>query len=373
MINRFCSRPFLTLFVLLALLFAALAQPASAQSTAITVTKTAEYNIGLHCPVSATLDPTQTQIWLLMDNCGTEPYGLRGFKVADGQALVDDTNMFTDGMSSLKASFMDAEAVPLAFTPDGMLDLIYNDSTSKDTHNLHLRADSGNVATSSLTLLTKDKLASLILAFAGTPASTVYNHAHTLAVAIDTASFHILDLQTGIQRFQIDAQPKTLGSFPSFSVDGKSLYIATLNHPDDINDNSTVLKIYSLSDGKLLQSYPVPSSLLWVSPDGRYAAAQLNDTDFEVVELASGTLSPIIKIPEAPQKVTICLNTGLPIGGDVPYYTQGDLPLMDLTWLPDSSGFLTVNSYEGVGGESNNMVCVFDYSRLRKYTVQSDG
>ncbi|MEP6985297.1 MAG: hypothetical protein ABI970_06860, partial [Chloroflexota bacterium] len=76
-----------------------------------------------------------------------------------------------------------------------------------------------------------------------------------------------------------------------------------------------------------------------------------------------------ITIPEKPHAPTECLNSGKKISADVGFMTRGDLFVMDLIWVPDSSGFATVNSYLGDGSGGGGF-CAFDYSRLRVYQVQ---
>jgi hypothetical protein len=124
-----------------------------------------------------------------------------------------------------------------------------------------------------------------------------------------------------------------------------------------------------LPDGDVLNTYDVPSPFLHVSPDEKYAVAEVDNGDeFVLVELATGGISEPVRINEGQSKVTACVNDGRDVS-DVDFTTSGRLPLRDLEWLPDSSGFLSIHPYggEGVGGGAP---CFFNNSRLRSYTVQ---
>jgi hypothetical protein len=124
-----------------------------------------------------------------------------------------------------------------------------------------------------------------------------------------------------------------------------------------------------LPDDKVLNTYAVPSPFLFVSPDEKYAVAVINDdAAFVLIELATGGVSEPVPVSEGESRVTKCINDGRDMS-DVDFTTSGRLPIRDLEWLPDSSGFLTVHSY---GGEAagGGAPCFFNHSRLRSYTLQ---
>ena len=344
--------------------------PVAAQDDALNVQQAAEYDIGFDCPVTSALDPTSTVLWVLMDgSCFSRHHSLLGFNVADGTPVNAADDHFASAFTPLGNTFIDSETLPLVFTSATTLDLIYSEEQTYETRNVRLTLDSSPLPADSRSFLpTIANLNALIPGFEGYPETTVYNADHTLAVVTDSARFHVIDMQAGTDILQIDATPSTDGSTPYFSADGQSLYIATYNHPDDMTDYSAILSLYSLPDGKLQQTYAVPSAILYISPDGRYAAAQSSDDAFVVVELATGKTSASLPLSEAPHAVPECLNSGNDLR-DLDYVTSGDLFLMDLKWLPDSSGFMTIQSYLGDGAEGSGSICIFNYSRLRRYTL----
>jgi hypothetical protein len=335
-------------------------------------TLAAEFNIGFSCPVSATLSPDQKTVWLLMNNCGSGGFTLQGFNISDGSPVKADDKPFADVLAPLKDKWIYSDTKPLAFTPDGVVDIRYNDPDTYDGLNLRLSLDGKPVSPTNMTVLTNDVIQQLISGYAGYPETNTYNADHTLAVIIDTNAFHIIDLETGTERLLIDMKTSTDYSSVVFSQDSKRLYMSTAKNIDDPNDMRSVLSIYDLADGKLLESHEVPSALNTVSPDGRFAVGYVGgqyDAGLIVTNLETGASSASVLVNEPSHLVTECLNTGHKLKG-LDFKTSGELPVIDIIWLPDSSGFLTINSYggEGASGDSGG-VCIFNYSRLRQYNL----
>ena len=338
---------------------------ASAQSDSISAPQGVEYDIGFDCPVTAALDSTATTLWVLLNNCFGNRFSLRGFNVADGSPVNDETHAFTDELAGLTADYyIDSFTRPMAFTPDGLLDIRYYDIDKYDAFNLLISLDSDTPATTP----SNESINTLLHGFSEYPETTVYNADHTRAVAFGATSLHVVDLVAESELLEIPTEGESYFSFPSFSHDGNQLYVATLNNPDDMEDYASVLKVYSLPDGKLLNTYDVPSPFLWVSPNGQYAVATIVDESFVLIELATGGISDNVQLFEGESRVTKCVNDGRDMS-DVDFTTSGRLTLMGLSWLPDSSGFMTVQSY---GGEAagGGAPCYFNHSRLRHYTLQ---
>jgi len=342
---------------------------ASAQDAELPVTQTAEYDIGFDCPVASMLDRSGEILWVLMDNCGDSRFSLLGFNVSDGTPA-HAAEVADSALEALDDQWIDANTVPIALTPNGALDILYSDAENYDTHNLRLPFGSTTEDEPTL-LLTLDALSEIIPGYAGYPETTVYNAEHTLAAVSDTASIHVIDLHTGDDLLQIPMTPDAYDSIPSFSADGTQLYVATWKNIDDMDDYSAVLRVYSLPDGEVAATYDVPSALLMVSPNGQYAVASTGDSQGEsemllVVELETGRTSAPFQVYEAPRKAE-CMNRESDFS-DLDWMTSGKLPIRDITWLADSSGFFTVNSYlgEGAGGGAP---CFFNYSRLRYYSI----
>ncbi len=360
----------LSLMIISALMLICSLRVATAQS-APEPSLTAEYNIGFNCPVTATLSPDQTVLWVLMHNCFLRKFTLQGFNVADGTPVKADEKNYLDVLSPLTDKWIYSDTRPLAFTPDGVIDVRYNDTDTYDALNLRLSLNGDQPGQTDLKILTNDMIQTLLPDFAGYAETTTYNQNHTLAVIKDANAFHIIDLQTGKESLTIPSEISTDYSSPYFSQDNQRFYISTAKNLDDANDMHSILSIYDLADGKLLKSYEVPSSLNMVSPDSRFAVGYVGgqyDAGLIVTNLETGASSPSILMNEPSHLVTECLNTGKKLKG-LDFKTSGELPAVDIIWLPDSSGFLTVNSYQGEAA-GGGTPCIFNTSRLRQYKVQ---
>ncbi len=357
---------------LLSLLPGVFQPPAAAQTASPVLTLEAEVDIGFDCPVSATPDPAGDILWVLMDNCDGGSYTLRGFRIADGSRVAGRGDDFAPALTDLRNGFVDSFVLPLAFTPDGALDIFYLAYTAPRTEeirNIRLRLDGGDPVDERAILPALETLQALIPGYDGYVGMTVYSPDHTRAIAIEETRFTIIDLQAGTVLLTIDAPEGTFGTIPGFSADGEVLVFPRLNAPEDFDRLDSTLRLYSLPEGDLLATYDVPSPSLWLSPDRRVVAALLGDDQLIVTDLASGNTSQPIRIFEPPTPVRRCLNSGKEVSG-VDYVTRGVLYLTGLIWLPDSSGFLTVNSYMGDGAQGSGSDCLFNYSRLRRYSVR---
>jgi hypothetical protein len=359
------------LFVVVLVLGAPLSAIA-AQGNGLNLIQTAEYDIGLDCPVTAALDPAGTTLWVLMDNCFQYGYSLHAYNVADGTPVnVDD---YADALVSLEGIYVDLFITPMGFTPAGDLSIRYNDPDTYESFNLLIPLTSDGEATTQ-TSATYD---ALLAEYSDYPEFSVYSLDHTRVVAVGGTSFHILDVQAETEIVEIPVEGSIDNALASFSADGEHLDVVFLNNPADINDFSSTLLIYSLPDGALLQQYSVPSSAVWVSPDEAYAAVQLFSSDISerselvVMDLGSGLTSPASNLLEDPAPVTTCLNNGNDVS-DIGYMTSGYLNMASLQWLPDSSGVVLSLSYNGDGAEGSGSVCIFNYSRLRTYAVEEAG
>ena len=354
-------------------IFSILLGLSTASAQTLDVQMSAEYDIGFDCPETAVLDSAATTMWVLMNNCGDSGYSLRGFSTADGSPVNDEASSFSDALTVLDDVGFYYHNSPIAFTPDGMLDILYNAGDDYNTYNVQLPLDGAAPANDAMTLLNLETVNNLIPGYAGYLETTVYNADHTLAVVMDTLKYYVIDLQTGAEVLAINEPGGTDITFPSFSEDGQRLYIARFSNPDDIDDYSGTLSIYSLPEGALLQTYDVPSALLWVSPNEQYAAFTIGSSTGDgdvlgVVELVTGAVSLMLPINEPPSKLMACANDGRDMS-DEDFTASGRFSLTSLNWLPDSSNFFTVNSY---GGEAagGGRVCFFNYSRLRQYSVE---
>lgn len=357
---------FIRLFMLALLLMPLTAQ---AQDT-LPVTRTAEYDIGVRCPLGLTLDATQEQVWVLMDGCYDGGYALQGYRLADGTPITNEPEPYVDVLEPLANQWLYSDTRPFGFTPDGAVDIIYNDPDTYSAKSLRFSLDGSATPDSEYTLLTNDKITELIPDFSGYPETTSYNTDHTLAFVPDTTSVYVIDLKTERILFSIEDGETAYLIRPFFSTDGQFLYTSKVINVEDMQDNTSTLDVYSLPDGELLKSYEIPTYLNVISPDNRYAIGVYNDVTLMVTDLETGVSSEPIVYSEPPRGLTTCYNSGLPAPTGLDIQTSGLLYVRDIVWLPDSSGFLTANTGQGQG-LGGGRTCIFEYSRLRVYMVGS--
>jgi hypothetical protein len=356
------------LFVV-ALIVGASVRISLAQDNGLNLIQTAEYDIGLDCPVTAALDAAGTTLWILMDNCFGYHNSLRAYNIADGTQVKLDN--YANALVSLDKPYVDLFITPMGFTPAGDLSIRYNDPETYESFDLLIPLASGGEVTTQ-TSATYD---ALLADYSDYPEFSVYSPDHTLVVAIGATSLHVVDVQAETEIVEIPFEGSTDYASASFSADGKHLDVVYPNDPGNVDDFSSTLSIYSLPEGELLRQYSVPSSAIWVSPDEAYAAVQLfssnisEQSELVVMDLESGLISPASNLLEAPAPVTTCLNSGNDVS-EIGYMTSGYLSLVSLHWLPDSSGVVLPLSYNGDGAEGSGSYCIFNYSRLRTYRVE---
>ncbi|MEZ4668264.1 MAG: hypothetical protein R3E39_10145 [Anaerolineae bacterium] len=340
--------------------------PARAQGR-IELTQTAEYNIGVDCPVATALEPGGTTYWILMNNCGQRGYTLHAYNVADGSEVTTDT--YATALMNLEDVFVDPFINPLGFTPSGDLSIRYNDSDTYESRNIIISLSTGEAEVH--TSATYDALMSSISEY---PEFSPYSPDHTRVVAVGTASLHVIDVQNEVELAEIPVEGDIFASFASFSEDNSQLHVVRLINQNDPNDHSAALLIYSLPDGALLKQYQVESSVVWVSPDGKRAAIQrysnnIGDlSELLVMDLESGLTSAAANLLEKPSLVTVCTNTGKTTNSGFTF--DGFFSVPGVNWLPDSSSLLVPMSYNGDAAEGGG-VCSFSYSRIRQYSVNS--
>lgn len=233
----------------------------AAQGSGINLIQTAEYDIGLDCPVTAALDPAGTTLWVLMDNCFQYDYSLHAYNAADGTPMnVDD---YSDALMILEGIYVDLFTTPMGFIPAGDLSIRYDDPETYESINLLIPLANEGAATTQ----TSATYGALLAEYSDYPEFAVYSPDHTRVVVAAGTSFHVLDVQAETEIVEIPVEGSTDHALASFSANGEHLDVIRFNNPENMNDFSSTLLIYSLPDGVLLHQYSVPSSAIWVSPD----------------------------------------------------------------------------------------------------------
>lgn len=361
-------RVLLRFIPLVLLLVAPLA--AHAQDDAPTLTLTDEQDIGYRCPEASVLQPGTDTLWVMIDDCNGDDMMLHAFDRNTGE-LIDAAVGAPFTLDALNGSgYIPVYLItPMSFTADGALEIIANSYNDGLFARLQIDLATGTV--------TQDEEAdatfnALLLQYSEYPVYSMYfSGDHQLAAVGDEVSFSVVDLANDTVLFEVDSAY----NHAVFSSDNQRLYISTADDYLD-DDFDAAISVYSVPDGELLSSHPISTNYplayakMYPSEDGRFVAAaipsyEVGKESLVILDVETGALSAEFLISEEPRRITTCQNDGKDVS-DLDYRTTGLLTIVGLQWLADGSGFITLNSPGFQVGEGG---CMFDYSRVRRYTV----
>ena len=338
--------------------------PTLAQTSDLILTETAEYDIGFGCPLTSVLDASGTILWVLMDECYRGRFSLHAYDLTTGEQINEDD--YADELSILTdAVYIDIFSRPLGLTPSGDLSLRYSDNETAASTNIIIPITSGGEVTTS----TEPSYDDLLAEYSEYPDYSIYSPDHTKVIAVGATSFYVIDIQTETEIAEIPVEDTTDSATAAFSENGEHLYIIHYNSEDTID---STLFIYDIVTASLLGEYQVPSSAIWVSPDEKYVAANLYSfnigdvNELIILDLETGLISPAVNLNEEPAPVTKCLNNGNDMS-DVDFRTTGRFSFSEVNWSPDNSSISIALSY---GSAMTSTGCIYDYSRLRTYTIE---
>lgn len=346
-----------------------LVSTAFAQSGGPTMTPAGdERSIGFDCPVAQALSPDGETLWVLMRGCFSRSgYALLAFNAADGEPVALEAD-YTEALEPLREGEVIGSTNPMGFMDANTLSIRYSERETYAVRSVALTLD-GQPA---VPMTDDESLMALLSQYAEYPEFSIYSDDHRLAFVVGSASAHVLDVVSGEELFSVSYPAETYNAYPTFSPDSSIIYIAQLIEPENFESYESVLTAYSLPDGAVIDSWPVPSPFVWVSPDGRYAAAEIgaNDgtsSDLLLANLETGGVSAPLALFEPPRRAVACVNDGRSLS-DVDFTVSGTLALIRVNWLGDSSGFVYTRSSggEAVGG---GRPCALDSSRLNRVTV----
>lgn len=342
----------------------------TAAQTAPVITENTEYDLGTGCPEAQTLSPDGEILWVLLSDCARISGGgvtLTAYSAADGALAAEPIPLFFH--DATQASYIDHFTNPLGLTADGHFSIRYNDSETYAPQSTTIVADGSEAPAP---VIDDAALNDLLLSVSEYPEMAVYNNDHTQVAITGSTALTVFDLTTGETLLSLPVEEETYNAYPSFSPDGQTLYVARLDDLDDVESYDATVTSYDLNDGSETGSFASPSFIVWVSPDGKYAAAERGSNDGTVSELfvvdtATGAVSEPFSLYEPPQRLTACTNSGRNMS-DVDFTVSGTLALTGLNWLPDSSGVVITRSYRGEGAFGGS-ICTFDTSRMNVIEV----
>lgn len=336
------------------------------ESPNVTLTLAEERRLGTDCPAASALSPAGDILWVLMHNCGYEDYYLLNFAIGDNsfEFKTNDGEDYTSALTGLDGIYFDGLLnPPLSVGDNGSVQIqVYN---SDGNIQMFRPSDGSSEVNPALT--------EQIINTALYPEFAVFNPDQSAVAVIGEDAVHIFDTQSASEVLAITVEENIDYLQVRFSADGKSIDLIMPNNPDDPNATTATLYRYSVPDGELQMEQSLLTSLAWISPNGQYVLLWMGEDELVVTEPATGGVSEILHMYDAPRAITECANEDGFDPTDLGATWDGFLPPMGINWLPDSSGFVVVNSYMGDGAASDNATCAFSESRLRRYTVGHDG
>jgi WD40 repeat protein len=299
-----------------------------------------------------------------MDNCGDGDYLLQAYDLFTQEPLadasVDLAIIESDGYA------VDHSVTPLGFIDDTTLELI---AYERETYQLLRYEIDIEALTVTPNIETSQTLNETLSAYTPYIEFATYSPDHRYALASDDANSYLLDLHTGDVLHTVD----TYAAFAAYSHDMQFVFITVFEDIEDYENYNGILTIYDLTQlpgAAPLDEMTLPSTFVFPSPNGTYLALQVNDSELGLFNIFTGEQTPLITMWEQPRPVQRCENTGADMS-DVDFTMSGQLALTSLQWFPDSSGFITLNSYGGEGAQGGT-VCYFNHSRLRHYGVSAN-
>lgn len=351
------------LMILLVIILSGISTTLHAQTTDnLTLTLIEDRKIGTDCPQASALSPSGTTIWVLMDNCEFSDHYFLHFNVGSSDFELDTNNGedYASSLLGLDEVYIDSLlSSTLTVGVDGFPQLLLpNSDGSIQSVNTSTTPSSDNSA-----------LGEILSTISDYPEFSVFNNNHTMVAANGADGIHILDVATSTEVLSIEIEGGTDYVFPQFSPEGQSIDLIILNNPEDPNSSTSTLYRYSIPDGELQLELDLLSSLAWLSPNGQYVLLWMGDDELVVTEPATGGVSDFLHMYDEPRLMTDCANDTSLDPSTLEVVWSGFLPPIGIHWLPDSSGFVTLNSYMGAGAESIGSTCAFSESRLRLYRV----
>lgn len=334
---------------------------AFAQDEGFHLTLADEQNIGFDCPIASAVHPTSGELWVLMDQCNGGDYHLQAFDLVSGEIITE--RAFTLDAIDGDRFGVESAVKPMIFLNETTLEIV---TYRHDDYNLLRFEVDIETGAATLNVEASGQLTTVLLRYSDYGEYATLSPSHQYAFAVSDEASYLINSTTGelLKSFESSIM------FAAFSADEQFVYFTTFEDVEDYENFSGVLEIYDvtqLPDAEPLQTSIVPSVDIYPSPNGEYLAIRINARELVVVAMDSQAVTPSLEIWEPERQALTCVNSGADLS-TVDFTTSGRLRLTSLQWLPDSSGFVTLNSYggEGAGG---GRPCYFNYSRLRHYQI----
>jgi hypothetical protein len=352
----------LTVLLLLLSVVSAAAQDSDPQLSVVQ-----EFDLGDVCPVTAVVSPDGQTLWTLVTDCiGNFAASLHPLSVAEGALAAQFAGPVALDVAGIALYGSDH---PLVLNEDGALTADFVNWETGVTASFEVDTATGAVTPieNSPRILSSDAIFAAFPDFTGYTDYLPYNSDRTRVLLQDDTTFYVMDVASGAELMRLTPPEGAEYAFAEFSPLGH-LFIWLPAEPGNYDNPASTLVVYDIPGGEELARYEVPNMVYSVSPNEQLlvvntAATGGQHESLAVYELATGAMSASLPTRSTMLNLNICKNDGRAAPSP---WTSDDPLLVDIVWLPDSSGFVTLHGQQFNSGPNP---CYTNDSRMRVYAV----
>jgi hypothetical protein len=328
----------------------------------------AEFPLGDACLITGVVSPDGSMVWALVIDCiGDYATSVQAFSVTDGTQVGQPAGPFEMDIAGTNVFGFDG---PIVLNDDGTLTADFTDWETGATASFAVDTASGAVTpvADSPRFLTADAILSALPDFTGYTDFLTYSDDRALALTQDDTLFYVFDVASGEAIMQLAPPGGTEYAVGWFAPNNDHLYVTQMAEPGNYDNPEQTLYVFDIPSGDLVSSTEVPHRIYSVSPDERFVVVGTpvmggENESLAVFEMATGALSESLPTRSTLINLNICKNDGR----EAPMpWTSDDPGLVEILWLPDSSGFVTLQSEEFSSGPNP---CQTNDSRMRVYSL----
>jgi len=327
-----------------------------------------EYSLGDACPRMGAMQPNGRTVWMVTLDC------INDFNISLLAVSSEDAAVVGESDGPFEMEIPGSEVFgfdrPLVIGGDGALTADFVDWTSLETASFEIDPVTGAISAvdDSPRMLTADAIMAALPEFTGHTDYLVYNTDRTLALTQDDVAFYVFDVASGQNIMRLEPGGDIESVFAEFGPNSDSLYLYQMAEPGNYDNPAESVTVYSIPDGEIARQFDSPYMIFSISPDERYGVVTTipccDHMSLAVLDLATGALSESLPTQTNTVALNICKNDGRE--APIPW-TSSDPNLIEILWLPDSSGFVTLHSEQFSSGPTP---CYTNDSRMRVYAVE---
>jgi hypothetical protein len=341
---------------------------ASAQDGGPQLVAGPEFSLGDACPITGVMNADGSAVWVLVYDCiGDYTASMQAFSVADGTLVGQSAGPFEMDIAGNNVFGFDR---PIVLNDDGTLTADFLNWETGATASFGVDTATGAVTpvADSPRFLTADAIFAALPDFNGYTDFLTYSDDRALALTQDDTTLYVFDVVSGQEMMRLAPPGGVEYASIWFGPNGDQLYVSQMIEPGNYDNPEQTLYVFDIPTGELVSTTAVPHRIYSVSPDERLLVVSTpvmggDNESLAVLELATGQMSESLPTRSTSINLSVCKNDGR----DAPMpWTSDDPNLVEILWLPDSSGFVTLQSEEFNSGPNP---CLTNDSRMRVYSV----